>query len=518
VLAVVHNTTAATRLLDILPLFATDPRIDTVFTCPGSSAFPGGTDEFLARAGITDLLPWKQALRRESDLAVAASYGGDLHKIKAPLMVVPHGMGYNKYLATRGRSPVFGMDSAWLMHRGRLVPSVIVLSHPEQLDRLAAACPPAGKAALVAGDPCFDRMLASLPLRETYRQALGITPGQRLVVISSTWGDASLYGADPGLVHRLARRLDLDSYRLAVALHPNIESHHLRWQTRMWLDDCARAGVLVLPDEDHWRPALVAADLTIGDHGSVTFYSAALGTPLLLASAPAEKVDPRSPIAKLLRTAPRFDAGADPAAQIERALARHDPADLAPITELTTAMPGGSAAALREAIYRCLELPAPASPAGTRVLPVPEITVSRPTAQLVRVDFDGVEPKTVRFAADSLRDPELVPEDTHLVVDTREPAGELLNIADVVVHDRPHDSERWISETLRALPGCLVAVARDVHGWLAGTTDGLRARLDDPVTASVLYACLVTGRALPASITVLTPTRSTVTRPIRPAG
>lgn len=51
-LAVVHNVTAATRLLDVLSLFAGDPRIQTVFTCPGSSAFTRGTEEFLSARGI----------------------------------------------------------------------------------------------------------------------------------------------------------------------------------------------------------------------------------------------------------------------------------------------------------------------------------------------------------------------------------------------------------------------------------------------------------------------------------
>src|SRR5207249_12258290 len=140
--------------------------------CPGSSAFTGGTNEFRARAGITEVLPWQQALSHTSHLAIAASYGGDLQELTPPLMVVPHGMGYNKYLETGGDNPVFGLSSPWLLHNGRLVPSTIVLSHTEQLDRLARACPEAVGAALVAGDPCFDRMLASRPLRETYRQAL----------------------------------------------------------------------------------------------------------------------------------------------------------------------------------------------------------------------------------------------------------------------------------------------------------------------------------------------------------
>ncbi|WP_431875318.1 hypothetical protein [Amycolatopsis sacchari] len=502
VLAVVHNTTAATRLFDVLPLFAEDPRVETVFTCPGSSAFTAGTDTFLAGAGITRLLPWRQALRQRPDFAIAASYGGDLHEITAPLMVVPHGMGYNKYLESDGARSVFGLSSPWLLHRGRPVPSVIVLSHAEQLTRLAEACPEAVGAALVAGDPCFDRLTASRPLRETYRQALGVRPHQRLVLVSSTWGANSLYGSDPGLVSRLAAGLDLGTYRLAVALHPNIAGRHSRWQVDSWLADCARAGVLVLPSERLWGPALVAADVTIGDHGSVSFYSAALGTPLLLAAAPADAVDPRSPIGRLLEVAPRLDPHAPPGPQLERAV--REPVDLTEITGLTTSLPGKSAAVLRETIYRWLDLAPPRYSAEIRALPVPEVRVPRAHAQLVQVRWGDDEATVTCFPAEVLRDPGAPCPDGHLVVDTEEPNVRLLDLADVLVHDRPRDAEHWIERTLANLPGCRLAVARlTATSWLVGTADRALIRLD-PVTGPVAaFAAALLHSAVPGPLTVV---------------
>ncbi|MDA3649437.1 hypothetical protein LZ318_02965 [Saccharopolyspora indica] len=100
VLVIVHNVTAATRLLDVVPCWAGDLRIQTVFTCTGSSAFTTGTTDFLGERGITPI-DWEQAVRGEFDLAVSASYGGALHEIRAPLIVLPHGMGYNKFLESR---------------------------------------------------------------------------------------------------------------------------------------------------------------------------------------------------------------------------------------------------------------------------------------------------------------------------------------------------------------------------------------------------------------------------------
>ncbi|MGQ0776816.1 MAG: hypothetical protein ACT4NY_20760 [Pseudonocardiales bacterium] len=404
------------------------------------------------------------------------------------------------------------------MHEGKVVPSVIVLSHEEQLDRLRIGCPEAVEAAVVAGDPCFDRMLASLPLRESYRQAFGLAPHQRLIVVSSTWGAASLYGSDPQLIGRLAARLPVDSHRLAVALHPNIVYGHSRWQVKTWLDECVRDGVLVLPEEDLWRPALVAADLVIGDHGSVSFYAAALGRPILLAAVPADAVDPRSPIGHLLRAAPRLDRGEDPLAHIEWAIVEHDPTRYTPITSLTTSHPGEAATLLRRVLYGLLDLPPPSAPPVVTALPLPESRLAPPRALLVTAELTAgapgqLEATVSRYAAGSVTGPALIPSAAHLVVDVDAPTTTMLDLAEIVVHRSPDQASRWITETLRALPGCLLAMAGEKDDyWLIGGADGSLIRLNTPpnapppnappdapsveapVFASVVHAWLCTGR------------------------
>jgi hypothetical protein len=94
VLVVVHNVTALTRLLEVLPLLSGDPRVQLVYTCTGSSAFQRGTIESLM-ANEMRYVPWDTAVRLRFDLAISASYGGELHELNSPLLTVPHGMGYN---------------------------------------------------------------------------------------------------------------------------------------------------------------------------------------------------------------------------------------------------------------------------------------------------------------------------------------------------------------------------------------------------------------------------------------
>jgi hypothetical protein len=90
----------------VLPILADDPRVQVHFTCPDSSPFRGQISEYLTERSVTPI-SWETARETRFDLAIAASHGGPLHQLKAPLIVLPHGMGYNKYLVpkTENRKP-----------------------------------------------------------------------------------------------------------------------------------------------------------------------------------------------------------------------------------------------------------------------------------------------------------------------------------------------------------------------------------------------------------------------------
>ena len=78
-----------------------------------------------------------------------------------------------------------------------MISSALVLPTRRQVERLRRSCPEAADIAVVAGDPCFDRLAVSLPTRARYRQALG-TGDRTLVALSSTWGPGSLLGRASG--------------------------------------------------------------------------------------------------------------------------------------------------------------------------------------------------------------------------------------------------------------------------------------------------------------------------------
>lgn len=531
VLLVVHNVTSATRLLDVLPLFRDDLRVQVLATCTGSSPFQSGVAELLSGTGVP-VLPWGQALETPVDLAVSASFGGDLKGISGQLIVLSHGAGYNKKLRHTGHrgsgagAPVFGLSPEWLLSEGVPVADALVLSHPEQLERLLAACPEAAPTAVLAGDPCFDRMLAALPYRERFRRALGVRRGQRLIVLNSTWNPDSVFGdggaADvlPSLLPRLTSELPADEYRLAAVLHPNIWHGHGPGQILAWLDRARRGGLALVDPLEGWRQALIAADAVIGDHGSVSYYAAALGTPVLLGAAPLAGLDPRSPVAEFVREAPRLDPCAPLRRQLDATLADRPAPGPA---ELATSMPGGAAAALRGLFYGFVGIPEPPGPALLDPLPLPRYEPALYTAPLRVVTRPrGPGEVAVRRYADPPYEPEgesgeegveeagaaYTAVHTAVHEDTLDPGR--LAVADVIFRSGPPDDPRigpppdWTAEVLGRHPYCsLAAFVTGPGSCTVRTRNGPLIQLsadptaaDPAVYASALHAWLSAGGGL----------------------
>ncbi|CNE47038.1 Uncharacterised protein [Mycobacterium tuberculosis] len=377
VLMVVHHLTAATRLADVAPLVERDRRIQTVYTVAPSSALAAGTARHLAASGALTI-PFAQAAQTRFDLAVAAGDGG-LERVHAPVLMLQHGMGPGK-LARRwdgagpqATRPVAGMRREAFVAGGRVIPSVLALAHREHRWPLARVCPEALPVVRIVGDIAFDRLVLGLRLREQYRTAFGVGDGRRLVVVSSTWGPQALLGRHRDLVRRLAAELP-DEYRIVVAVHPVTWGFHGFRQLRAWFDDCLRLGVGLLPFEEGWRAAIAAADLVVGDQGSVTVYGAAAGVPVLLGTFPEEDVLPGSLSDLLGRSFPRLVPDRPLLDQVRDAMGR--PA-VAGLRARLTSEPGRAAALLRREMYALMGLAEPAEPPETEPPPLPEPIGSR---------------------------------------------------------------------------------------------------------------------------------------------
>lgn len=367
VLVVVHTLVYGKRLLDTLSLLEADFRVQVVFTAP-PHVFGDEVPRFLRQLGGA-VLPWDEAVRMTFDLALAAGPRG-VERISAPLLTLPHGAGYLKRLATGPHPGVAGLRRQDLAPGGRL-PAAVAVPHHAELSVLERHCPEALPLAQVVGDSAHDRIVASLPARAAYRRALGLSDGEELVVVVSTWGTQSSFGRFETLLPRLMAELPAGRFRSVILVHPNVWSGHGSWQVRAWLARCARLGIAVLAPEADWRAVLVAADHIIGDHGSVTLYGTLTGAPILLASSPEREINPSSPAATLATTAPALSPAHPLVAQLEYAGAEYRPEEYARIAGRITSEPGRFNRNMRRLMYRLLRLGQPAHEPETVPLPEP---------------------------------------------------------------------------------------------------------------------------------------------------
>ncbi|MFJ8334604.1 hypothetical protein [Streptomyces sp. NPDC094437] len=507
-----RTVTSTVRALETLPLLVRgDPRVTVVFAHDPTSAFGSGVPDLLHRAGCR-VMPWEQLGHIAPDLILSASENIDVPEGDCPVLVLPHGVGFQK-LVPDSRSPherLSGVVTDSLLESGR---AWLAVSHPAQEEQLLAAHPKAAGRTLLVGDPCFDELTTSRPRRKAYREALGVTEHQRLVMISSTWGPTSLLGRHPDLLPNLIARLPYDEYRVGAIIHPNVWSAHGTWQIRTLQAAALDAGLLLMPTVHAWRPALVAADVLVGDHGSVTLYGAAAGTPLLLATFGGDAV-PGTAVHDLAAVAPRLDPRGDLRRQVEDVVREHPPERYAAVAAQAFAEPGQALARLRTALYRLLKLPEPtSSPPTALVLPVPDPPDTPVTSWEVTTSVAGDRtaptvtmrrfPATV--AAHGRTPPDSDTLFTHLACADDERDLRLTESASVLVrrHAAPTSvgALRWIEDTLAQLPGSLVAAsAVRGGGCLIGLSDGqvveaatTGPELDPGVPAAVVHACLRAG-------------------------
>ncbi|QDQ16689.1 hypothetical protein FH965_32590 [Streptomyces spectabilis] len=513
-----RTVTSTVRILECLPaLLRGDARVTVVFAHDPTSAFSEGVADVLHDAGCR-VLPWDRLGDIAPDLVLSASENIEVPDGDYPVLVLPHGVGFQK-LVPDSRTPRTRLSGAVpdaLLDTGR---AWLATSHPDQERQLLAAHPKAAGHTLAVGDPCFDELLASRGHADAYKAALGVAAGQRLVLVSSTWGPTSLLGRAPELPARLLAALPCDEYRVAAVLHPNVWSAHGPWQIRTVQAAALDAGLLLVPPVHAWRSALVAADAVVGDHGSVTLYGAALGKPVLLGAYGSDAV-PGTAVAHLARTAPRLDLDGDLGAQLAAALREPSSSASAEVARLAFAEPGRALPRLRAALYRLLGLPEPLGDVPSAlVLPPPRAESRDVTSWAVTTSLaDGARP-----VVDVRRSPAAVSRAagdtaggyTHLACDEAERDRRLSESASVLTAARPAPSaaaaRRWTQDALCRFPGALLAasaVAGDGGEVVVGLRDGravvaaTREASAPGLAAAVVYTCLRAGLPLETAVTL----------------
>lgn len=531
----VRTVTSLVRVLDVVPeIVHDDPRVTVVFAYDPTSAFNNGVLDLLRSMGCRTL-PWSQLSEITPDLLISASENVAVPPGDYPVLVLPHGVGFQKQVpdSTGPGTRLSGLVSEGLLATRR---AWLAVSHPDQAHQLAAAHPGTVGRTVLVGDPCFDRLRASARWRDRYRSALGVLPGQRLVLVSSTWGEESLAGALPGLPAELLAQLPADEFRVALVLHPNVWSSHGAWQIRAMQQSALEAGLITVDPTDGWQQTLVASDLVLGDHGSVTLYGAAIGRPVLLGAFGSEAVPGTAGYA--LRSTAGWLAPERPLrTQLEAAVAGHHADQFAAVAAGAFAEPGESLPRLRELVYGLLHLAQPKHPArGPRAFPLAPQNITRVWSLMVHT---SVVPDTgAELHVDVRRFPAALARETgegndafwHLACDVDEPDTRLTESATVVCCTSgvfaPESGRRRIAQLLADFPGARIAALPGENSCLVGLRDGRivdvcapHGPCPDPGTAAAaVYVLLRLGTPLEGAAPVLRhgPRRQQLL--LRPAG
>jgi CDP-glycerol glycerophosphotransferase (TagB/SpsB family) len=499
VLMVARSLTSTIRLLDAVELFRGDYRVRFRFTVNDTSPFTGGVRELLRAADVGTIVPWRGINTILYHLALSASENIDFDNLKSHTIVLPHGLGFNKYVPTSDASAVrlAGLPPDDVLREGK---ATVVLSHPEQRAQLSATCPASQGHTVVTGDVMFDRLLASTPFRERYRAALR-TNDRVLVMVASTWRPSSALGHDRSLLRRLLGELPADQYQVCAALHPNIWAWYGRVQILLWLAAEVDSGLILLPPEHGWQSALIAADQVVTDHGSLGLFAAAIDRPIVLTGG-VDEVVPGTPVAELAETATRLDLRRELRQQLDDARNAHRAGAFTAVTRRVFAHVGQAPTRLRDMIYDKLLLAPPAQPpALIRIPDLPDMA-RRVSSFAVRTSVASRDRLLlVRFPAATWPgasgvDMHIVSEDSETDLRIRERAAVLTSDAD---RRTSSDADRWARSALNQHPGARLAAAKIVGGCAVRIRGGARvtvqARATDDVAllASAVYCCVLSG-------------------------
>ncbi|WP_131954935.1 hypothetical protein [Actinomadura sp. GC306] len=325
VLVAVGSPAPGQPALDVARLAGTDPRLRVLFTAaPGPSS--AAVEVMLRDAGAAPLR-WPDLAEADIGLVVTA------HRIPgrpsgAPLIALP------------------GTIPAAVAHR----PAPVVFTYAHRRDR-----PPDARhgGAVVVGDSDHDRLVASLPLRDFYRRALGVV-GRGLVVVALP----AAGGTGPctrcrsqDVVRRLLAELPPDLYQVLGVPEPGGDRCPVTAAR-------PRNGLELMPPEADWRAALIAADWILGPPGPVTRYGTLTGAPVLITGPP--------PGDALRLFSVRLAAHRPVRPQLAEAAARWRPERVRPVADRITSEPGRFDRNMRSLMYGLLRLPQPAT------IPVPD--------------------------------------------------------------------------------------------------------------------------------------------------
>ena len=163
----------------------------------------------------------------------------------------------------------------------------------------------------VVGNLKSEKLLEKSLNRNEIRHQLGIKQDETLVFMVSTYGSNCLLNTMGDSLLCEARRLS-GKFRFAISIHPKEHQHKIETESD-WNESLATLksdGFLVMEFGEDWENYLVACDVILTDHSSLSSYGVALGKPYIYSPVPDYVTETHGLTWHLMRISPILHADA----------------------------------------------------------------------------------------------------------------------------------------------------------------------------------------------------------------
>ena len=357
VLFVAMNELALKQFVLFRNVFEGDERVDfTVTHSPRGIANRELIEQWCREHGVP-YLSFARARWRPWDLMVFADHDEmSRFPVCVPKIRIPHGIGGVRLV---GGVP-YQWDPAWVNHRGKPFYTRMFEASHRDAEFAVHHNPQLRGGVVPVGHLVADHLLSLTPRRDAVRTSMGYAEKHFVVLFQSTHGAHSLMESIGNeLVPQCVSLAAETDFRFILQTHP----HH--WTGpyaqehpygQLLLEHEGKPGITVIYHDDDWAPYMIASDMVITDHTSLSLMYALLGKPMLFVDVPGTTLVQGNPGHRLAQILPKLSFVADLAKDIERARDNFPREEVAAIAEDILSYPGEAAKRIRAEVHRLLGL------------------------------------------------------------------------------------------------------------------------------------------------------------------
>lgn len=357
ILLISNGAQMAEYLADFWDLFKDDQNLNFCLHKFHRDLRPGEADRIMNRLPIRQVGKLEYYFRHW-DLVVTADHinsNGTLTHINPyswPTLRIPHGIA-NKMVA--GQLYTYGKSC--YDKRGKILYSCIFASSKTELDLALGMNPAFSDVVTVVSNLKCDLILDQSRQRDDIRYKLGVSPDEKLILVASTFGPNCLFNVIGDALLAEIERLS-GQYRFSLTIHPLEYVASLpnkpSWGER--LSVFKEKGCLVITPGESWEPYMIASDVIITDHTSLSLFGLVLERPYIFSPIPDTVISEETLTWQLRKFSPVLHADASNLQEcLHTALHEYPYTELGSLREKCLPLIGQAKSLVRAAVFRLLK-------------------------------------------------------------------------------------------------------------------------------------------------------------------